>query len=58
MQCLNDCWVCNKKNTCKIKNNFCVVFAIYGKDCKMQNVCNPQMKYCPASINQLELFNE
>jgi len=58
MVCLNDCWICVKKNKCTIKDNFCVAFALNGPDCKMQKVCNPQRKNCPAKNKQMELFNE
>jgi hypothetical protein len=51
--CFSDCWLCDKKASCKHENQ-CAVFD--GRNCEMKNVCEPKRDKCPLLGGfQLEL---
>jgi len=58
MECMDDCWICEKKKGkkgCSVKNGCEHVFD--GDDCEMKGVCVPKRTYCPyAGKGQLSLF--
>jgi hypothetical protein len=56
-ECLNDCWICQrKKEKCPFNNDCGAVFN--GRDCEMKDVCKPKRKKCPLNNKQMELFYE